>query len=215
MEVFLRRLRAEDIKQVIEIEKEAFSPLWMSTPFKRELNNRYACYLVACPQKLREPLDTSTEEPDTPPPLWQRMKDGVQGLMRRSSEDADPEQLVAGYVSVWFQGEEAHITEIAVREKLRGQGIGELLIIGSVRAAKEYGSKVLTLEARVSNFVAIRLYEKYDFKEVGIRKGYYSDNREDAVIMTTSPIDTEEYQQLFEGLQDTFRSRWGEIQIEA
>lgn len=215
MEVFLRRLRAEDIKQVIEIEKEAFSPLWMSTPFKRELNNRYACYLVACPQNLPERLDTLPEQSDGAAPLWQRMKDGVQGLMRRSSEDADPDQLIAGYVSVWFQGEEAHITEIAVREELRGQGIGELLIIGSVRAAQEYGSKVLTLEARVSNFVAIRLYEKYDFKEVGIRKGYYSDNREDAVIMTTSPIYTEEYQKMFRELQENFRSRWGEILIEA
>ena len=219
MEVFLRRLRAEDIKQVIEIEKEAFSPLWISTPFKRELNNRYACYLVACPLENPEfapPAAEQDAEPnDAAPPLWQRMKDGVQSLVRRNTEDADPEQPIAGYVSVWFQGDEAHITEIAVREKLRGQGIGELLLMGSVQAAQEYGSKVMTLEARVSNFVAIRLYEKYDFKEVGIRKGYYSDNREDAVIMTTSPIDTEEYQQLFQGLQETFRSRWGEILIEA
>ena len=73
----------------------------------------------------------------------------------------------------------------------------------------------MTLEARVSNFVAQRLYEKYDFKQVSIRKGYYSDNREDAVIMTTSPIGTEEYGRLFRDLQDTFRSRWGEIQIDA
>ena len=48
MQVVLRRLRSEDINQVIEIEREAFSPLWVSTPFKRELNNRYTSYLVAC-----------------------------------------------------------------------------------------------------------------------------------------------------------------------
>ena len=48
MDVSLRRLMAEDIAQVVEIEREAFSPLWVSTPFKRELNNRYASYLVAC-----------------------------------------------------------------------------------------------------------------------------------------------------------------------
>ena len=120
---------------------------------------------------------------------------------------------MAGYVSVWYQGNEAHITEIAVRESLRGQGIGELLLIGSLRAAVEHGSVVMTLEARVSNFIAQRLYEKYSFKSVGIRKGYYSDNREDAVLMTTNPINTDEYETMFQGLQDTYESRWGEIII--
>lgn len=120
-------------------------------------------------------------------------------------------EFIAGYVSVWYQGEEAHITEIAVRESLRGNGIGELLLIGSLRAAVEYGSKVMTLEVRVSNFIAQRLYEKYDFKSVGTRKAYYSDNREDAVIMTTSPIGTEDYQRMFQELQETYRKRRGEI----
>ena len=48
MDVAVRRLRAEDIEQVIDIEREAFSPLWLGTSFKRDLNNRYARYLVAC-----------------------------------------------------------------------------------------------------------------------------------------------------------------------
>jgi ribosomal-protein-alanine N-acetyltransferase len=66
----------------------------------------------------------------------------------------------------------------------------------------------------VSNFIAQRLYEKYGFKQVGLRKGYYSDNREDAVIMTTSPIHANEYQDLFRQLQEAFLSRWGEIDID-
>ena len=61
----------------------------------------------------------------------------------------------------------------------------------------------------MSNFIAQRLYEKYNFKSVGIRKGYYSDNREDAVIMTTTPIDSEEYGKSFSVLQETWESRWG------
>jgi ribosomal-protein-alanine N-acetyltransferase len=72
----------------------------------------------------------------------------------------------------------------------------------------------MTLEARVSNFIAHRLYQKYTFKSVGIRKAYYSDNREDAVIMTTSPIDTSEYDKLFDGLQSTYQGRWGRMLIE-
>ena len=89
-----------------------------------------------------------------------------------------------------------------------------MVIIGSVRAAIEYGSTVLTLEARASNFVAQRLYEKYGFKTTGIRKGYYADNREDAVIMTTSPIHSEPFQQLFKDLQCKYPERWGEITID-
>ena len=212
MQIILRRLRSEDISQVIEIEKEAFSPLWVTTPFKRELTNRYASYLVACgaaePEELA-PEGTDGEEEEVP--IWQRWGSKIQGLLgKQVKSDAEP-QDIAGYVSVWYQGDEAHITEIAVRESLRGNGIGELLLIGSLRAAVEYGSKVMTLEVRVSNFIAQRLYEKYAFESVGIRKSYYSDNREDAAIMTTCPIDTEEYQSKFEGLQESYRQRRGEI----
>ena len=215
MEVVLRRLRADDINQVVDIEREAFSPLWNSTPFKRELNNRYASYLVACCSGDNEDLlilQSATETVRIK--SWRRVLDKIPGLASKSTpSDQLPDPLVAGYVSVWYQGEEAHITEIAVREKLRGRGIGELLLIGSLRAAVGYGSKVMTLEARVSNFIAQRLYEKYGFKSVGLRKSYYSYNREDAVIMTTNPIASEDYKRMFSELQESYRSRWGEISI--
>jgi ribosomal-protein-alanine N-acetyltransferase len=87
-------------------------------------------------------------------------------------------------------------------------------LIGALEAAIEYGSKVMTLEARVSNFIAHRMYQKYNFKSVGIRKAYYSDNREDAVIMTTSPIDTDEYHKLFSNRQTTYLNRWGRMCID-
>ena len=102
-----------------------------------------------------------------------------------------------------------------MREGLRGNGIGELLLIGSLREAVEYGSKVMTLEARISNFIAQRLYEKYGFKNVGTRKAYYSDNREDAVIMTTNPIQSKEYQSMFRDLQETYLTKWGEIRFKS
>ncbi len=147
MEVLLRRLRADDISQVVDIEREAFSPLWTSTPFKRELNNRYASYLVACcsgaEEELRNLQATSgTVRGDS----WRRLLGKIPGLARkRPPSDEVPDPLVAGYVSVWYQGEEAHITEIAVREKLRGRGIGERLLIGSLRAADldDFGVVVL------------------------------------------------------------------------
>lgn len=217
--VALRHMRTEDISQVLEIEREAFSPLWVGTPFKRELNNRYARYLVA----FSPPEADDAPQPGPPPEhqsiseasLWDRLKRSVQSVVKRDGLEGDYAGGVAGYVGVWFQGNEAHITEIAVRESLRGNGIGELLLIGSLRAAMEYGSSVMTLEARVSNFVAQRLYEKYGFRQAGIRKAYYSDNREDAVIMTTSPIHTEEFQELFNRLQQAYLDRWRQISIES
>lgn len=221
--VTVRRLRLDDIDQVVAIEKEAFSPLWVSTSFKRDIDNQRANYLVACfdeevaTEEILAEIDSdhsAVEEEPPPPKLWSR----VLGRLGLSSDDgpntAEDVFNIAGYVSVWYQGEEAHITEIAVKETLRGRGVGELLLIGSLKAAIEHGSKVMTLEARVSNFIAHRLYQKYSFKSVGIRKAYYSDNREDAVIMTTSPIDTTEYDTLFNGLQATYQSRWGRMDIQ-
>ena len=221
MDIAIRRLRTEDIEQVIDIEREAFLPLRLGTAFKRELNNRYARYLVACqPEEVAEEIEEAPQTPESvvlkpsDASLWGRMVQGVKGMVGKPIlEDGKPEDI-AGYVGLWFQGNEAHITEIAVREKLRGNGIGELLLIGSVRVAMERGSTVLTLEARVSNFIAQRLYDKYGFQEVGIRKNYYSDNREDAVIMTTSPIHATEYREKFRDLQEAFLNRWGEIKID-
>ena len=214
MEVALRRMRPEDITQVIEIEQEAFSPGWVGTRFRRELNNRHCRFLVAyfinddspeddgMPQTV-EPADSS---------MWARMVRGVKSVL--GSAGANGDDAVAGYVGIWFQGDQAHITEIAVRESLRGRGIGELLLIGTVRAAYEQGLEEVTLEARVSNFIAQRLYDKYGFNEVGIRRNYYADNREDAVIMTTDRIHTGAYREKFTVLQERFFDRYGEVSIE-
>ena len=204
----------------MEIEKEAFSPLWVNTSFKRDISNKYACYLVATvgqePGESGGEAGRPPEQPAGPGQrnsVWSKLAARIRLAPAPEPPPKEETFELAGYVSVWYQGNEAHITEIAVRESLRGQGIGELLLIGSLRAAVEHGSVVMTLEARVSNFIAQRLYEKYSFKSVGIRKGYYSDNREDAVLMTTNPINTDEYESMFQGLQDTYESRWGEIII--
>ena len=218
--VYLRHLQKEDVNEVVEIEKEAFSPTWVSSPFRRDLDNKRACYLVACLDGDDDPPEPVQELADNTDPS----QSWLSRLAGRFGFGSSPVELpaappaasfaIAGYVSIWFQGDEAHITEIAVRETLRGKGIGELLLIGSLRASREYGSHVMTLEARVSNFIAQRMYEKYSFKAVGTRKGYYADNREDAVIMTTTPIGTEEYSRMFHELQETWERRWGPIIVE-
>ena len=217
MDIALRRMRAEDIPQVIEIEQEAFNPGWVGTPFRRELNSRYTRFLVAYhaaaaagnqPGGSENRHRTGAADAS----LWGRMLTGVRsafGIGQHVVEDH-----LAGYVGIWLQGDQAHITEVAVREELRGRGIGELLIIGTLRVAYEQALAEVTLEARVSNFVAQRLYDKYGFNEAGIRKNYYADNREDAVIMTTDPIHTAAYRARFATLQEQFLARYGETRIE-
>jgi len=86
--------------------------------------------------------------------------------------------------------DEAHITTIAVRTAYRGQGIGELLLVGLIEIAYSINSHWLTLEVRVTNTVAQNLYQKYGFRQVGVRPRYYSDNNEDAYVMWTDPLDS-------------------------
>ena len=166
------------------------------------------------PEEILAEIEPNPPEERRPRTIWSRVLGRIGFSSNVETEREDEAFNIAGYVSVWYQGDEAHITEIAVKETLRGRGIGELLLIGSLEAAIEHGSRVMTLEARVSNFIAHRMYQKYNFKSVGIRKAYYSDNREDAVIMTTIPIDTDEYHQLFTDLQSTYQTRWGRMRIE-
>ena len=90
---------------------------------------------------------------------------------------------VVGYVGIWFVIDEGHITNVAVHEDYRGQKIGDKLIQSLVKLCKESNILSMTLEVRVSNVVAQNLYKKYGFKLAGIRKEYYSNNKEDAMIM--------------------------------
>jgi ribosomal-protein-alanine N-acetyltransferase len=92
-------------------------------------------------------------------------------------------ETILGYGGMWLIVDEAHITNIAVREPYRGQGLGERLLRELMRTAAWLGAKRITLEVRVSNDTAQSLYRKLGFYESGLRPGYYSDNREDALIM--------------------------------
>lgn len=91
--------------------------------------------------------------------------------------------VVAGYVGMWLIVDEAHITNIAIASAYRGHGYGEQLMTELAALAQYMGMRAMTLEVRVSNQVAINLYTKIGFENAGIRKGYYSDNGEDAMVM--------------------------------
>jgi ribosomal-protein-alanine N-acetyltransferase len=90
--------------------------------------------------------------------------------------------------------DEAHITTIAIRHAWRGRGLGELLLVSLIDLAVGRDIERVTLEVRVSNETAQNLYQKYGFRHEGVRHRYYSDNNEDAYIMTTGVIQEEAYQ---------------------
>jgi len=108
---------------------------------------------------------------------------------------AKVEDRLVGYAGMWVILDEAHITTIAVEPPLRGQRVGERLLVGLIEAAMERGARWMTLEVRKSNLAAQTLYRKYGFREIGTRKAYYSDNREDAVVMWTGNLRERDFQE--------------------
>jgi len=95
---------------------------------------------------------------------------------------------LVGYAGSWQVIDEAHITTIAVKPEFKRKKIAEALLKRIVDDCYNCKIKYLTLEVRVSNVPAIKLYEKYGFKSLGERKGYYQNNNEDALIMWTENI---------------------------
>jgi len=90
---------------------------------------------------------------------------------------------VIGYGGVWLVIDEAHITNIAVADEFRRQGVGRKLMVELLDKARAAGMTCSTLEVRASNDAAIKLYEELGYKETARRKAYYPDNKEDAVVM--------------------------------
>ncbi|WHY20371.1 ribosomal protein S18-alanine N-acetyltransferase [Paenibacillus sp. G2S3] len=100
---------------------------------------------------------------------------------------------IIGYAGMWAIVDEAHVTNIALLEAYRGRKWGERLLEELMKTASYVGMKSITLEVRVSNEVAQNLYRKKGFRSAGTRKGYYSDNREDALIMWADLPEYEEH----------------------
>jgi [ribosomal protein S18]-alanine N-acetyltransferase len=92
-------------------------------------------------------------------------------------------EKIIGYCGAWIVIDEAHVTNVAIMPSHRGKKLGEALLRKMISIAKEMGAKSMTLEVRVTNHVAQSLYRKFGFQNGGIRKNYYSDNQEDALVM--------------------------------
>jgi len=149
-----------------------------------------------------------------PPPPSEPRKRSLLGILRRPDATPQTDEYIVGYVGVWLLVDQAHIVAIAVREPYRRRGLGELLLSEAIEMAIENQQESVTLEVRRSNHGAQALYEKYRFLKVGVRKRYYSDNHEDAIIMTTPPIQAESYLEHLAYLREQQQKRWAQREAE-
>ena len=96
---------------------------------------------------------------------------------------AELDEMVVGYAGLWWIADEGHITNVAVKPGYRNRHIGEGIINIMIDFTSQEGIKHHTLEVRPSNTAAINLYQKFGFRTEGVRKEYYANNKEDALIM--------------------------------
>ena len=108
---------------------------------------------------------------------------------------------VVGYAGLMYAADEGHLTNIAVDPAWQRHHIGSRLLLNVARNAPRFGAKHLTLEVRVSNAAAQALYGRFGFRTEGLRKNYYAESNEDALLMWAHDIDTPEYAQRLDGIE--------------
>jgi [ribosomal protein S18]-alanine N-acetyltransferase len=107
---------------------------------------------------------------------------------------------VVGYAGMICYGDEAHITTIAVDPEHQRRKIGTRLMYELIQSAIDMGARAVSLEVRVSNWGAQHMYTRFGFRPVGVRKGYYQETGEDALVMWADDVHTAEYERLLEGI---------------
>jgi ribosomal-protein-alanine N-acetyltransferase len=203
MYYFVEPMAEVDIDAVQEIERRSFTTPWSASTYRHELRSQTSRYIVGrCSPTLPPPRE------ERPLPRRGLLAMLLPGLFTRTAALENPNPYpVVGYGGVWLSLDEGHITTIATAPEYRGRGVGELLLNGLIDQALELGADRLTLEVRVSNIVAQQLYLKYGFEPVGKRPRYYTDNGEDAMLMTTPLIREAGYQDQLKRLRDQLYER--------
>ena len=205
MPLAVRPMSREDINQIAAIDREAFPTQWPPPNYRHELSNQLARYVVAYCENNRTGSPNIKAAPGRGGILSR-----LAGWFGRGKKQYPPDEPnIFGFAGIWVLSDEAHVTNIAVRESHRRRGIGELLLINLIELAQKLRATNMTLEVRVSNTGAQSLYRKYGFAEVGVRKAYYLDNRENGLLMSTEDINTDSYQAFFRELKRAHAQKWG------
>ena len=143
-------------------------------------------------------LDTVVAiELQSSPEPWSRgiFEEELRDTANRSFQVAVVDGTVVGFCSLLMQLAEGHIANIAVEPVMRGRRVGARLLLQAARVAIARGATAMTLEVRVSNVGARRLYQWFGFAPAGVRPRYYRSNNEDALIMWAHDVDTAAFAQ--------------------
>jgi [ribosomal protein S18]-alanine N-acetyltransferase len=203
MQFTIEEMRADHIPAITAIDRAVYPIPWPAHSYRSELHNRSAYYVVACRTDADAHVDQPAEVGAVPsaghgPGLLSRLSRLLRpGTSVTAAEEVELRRVV-GYAGLWMMVNEAHVTTIAVAPDYQGRGLGELLLLSLIDKGIELGAYCVTLEVRVSNFVAQSLYRKYTFRETGLRRRYYSDNGEDAHIMTTDDVESPHFRDILE-----------------
>ena len=214
-------MRLRDISEVMEIEHDSFPVPWSAHSYRHELlDNDLSHYFVVRQRRMGRPglsalkKGRSEARPRADFRTRGRLRElfsvdsGLNLLARaRRFLRVGIRPPILGYGGFWLMVGEAHISTIAVQPKWRRRGIGELLLVAMLDRAIELEADMATLEVRVSNVTAQNLYHKYGFRQVGLRRRYYRDSNEDALIMSTERLTSATFQSHFQQLKRALREK--------
>jgi ribosomal-protein-alanine N-acetyltransferase len=179
-------MQLADINEVIAVEQASYTLTWPKRAYDYELQkNELANYFV---------LRILPPQADHPP-----------------AKSSSP---IIGLGGFWLIADAAHITTLAISPTWRRLGLGEWLLITLLEEGQKLGASITTLEVRPSNHAAQSLYQKYRFQAVGRRPRYYSDNGEDALILTTPKLILPDYQAMIRQRKATLVKRLARIRVD-
>jgi ribosomal-protein-alanine N-acetyltransferase len=198
----------EDLIQVNEIDHEAFPTQWPPANYRQELQNRLARYII-----VSDDSRTVDMLPIKPRPGLLKLASHLMPWLKHTDNVRPPlsQQYIAGFSGVWMMVDEAHITNLAVRKEYQSRGIGGLLLIATTDLAISLKASFLTLEVRASNLIAQKLYSRYGFRQTGLRRAYYLDNHEDAIIMSTEGLASPSFQANIQQLRESLSQKLSQI----
>jgi ribosomal-protein-alanine N-acetyltransferase len=214
-ELVVESMHLSDVPAVLAIERISFPAPWPARAYRYELVRNDASHYFVLRDRGGETVQDATSGPlpqnemssgHAPPE-----KNASPGLLGRLSKALRHQSSgrIVGYGGFWASGYRAHISTLAVAPQWRGRRFGLLLMLHMLDRGMALGMRTATLEVRVSNVVAQRLYKKCGFRDSGLRRGYYRNNGEDALVMSTPSLTSTAFQDELLVLWEEIRQHLG------
>ena len=190
--LIIEELTERHLSAVLQMDQDCLGGLWTEAGYRREIDSPNSQLLIikSAPALSNpgypKPTLQSCPQPPSPP-----------------SSNLEPQ--IIGIGCVWFILEEAHITALAIQAPYRRQGLGQFLLISLLETAIQRQSEWATLEVRLSNEPAQKLYERLGFIAIGQRKKYYQDTGEDALILWNKGLQKRSFHHDLEQLKNKTR----------